>query len=156
MRFTDNGQSIFSSQLIHVDDKGRISVIAESWWFVVISLPLTIATFLLWRFWLSHSTKFSDGTGIVQDLPGCETVEMQRVSRSGISWTEAKNCLLALRRKRAGSTNFPARCKLKPLLYLPLVQYIPFEIKTPSFWSYELRRSNERLWRCRALAVAVE
>ena len=107
MRITNNGQSIFSSQLIHVDDKGRISIIAESWWFVVISLPLTVATFLLWRFWLSHSTKVSDGTGIGQDSPGCESIEMQRVSCGGTRWrTDAKNCLLALRRKRAGSTNF--------------------------------------------------
>ena len=108
MQITNNGQSIFSSQLIHVDDKGRISVIAESWWFVVISLPLTIATFLLWRCWLSYSTKISGDAGIVQDPSGCETIEMQRMSQSGTSWrTEAKNCLLALRRKRARSTNFP-------------------------------------------------
>ncbi|KAL5315476.1 hypothetical protein ACEPPN_016344 [Leptodophora sp. 'Broadleaf-Isolate-01'] len=52
--------SIFSSQLIQVDDHGRISVISESWWFVVVSLPLTVFTFLFWRYWLSHTMKKSE------------------------------------------------------------------------------------------------
>ncbi|KAH7386569.1 hypothetical protein BKA64DRAFT_646116 [Cadophora sp. MPI-SDFR-AT-0126] len=47
--------SIFSSQLIQVDDRGRISVISDSWWFIIISVPLTLLTFFSWRYWLSNT-----------------------------------------------------------------------------------------------------
>ncbi|PVH74785.1 hypothetical protein DL98DRAFT_19703 [Cadophora sp. DSE1049] len=52
--------SIFSSQLIQVDESGRLSVISESWWFVVVALPLTVFTFFLWRYWLSYSLREQD------------------------------------------------------------------------------------------------
>lgn len=32
-------------------------MIAESWWFAVIAGPLTIFTFLLWRFWLTYTVR---------------------------------------------------------------------------------------------------
>jgi hypothetical protein len=50
-------QNFFSSQLIRVDDSGQISVVSASWWFAVVSVPLTVVTFLLWRFWLSCAIK---------------------------------------------------------------------------------------------------
>jgi len=53
-------QSIFSSQLIHVSETGAVSVVSGSWWFVVVSAPLTIVTFLLWRYWLYYSIKKGD------------------------------------------------------------------------------------------------
>ncbi|KAH7317939.1 hypothetical protein BKA65DRAFT_515468 [Rhexocercosporidium sp. MPI-PUGE-AT-0058] len=52
--------SIFSSQLIQVDNRGRISVISEFWWFAVVSIPLTVLTFLLWRYWLSQTMRQSE------------------------------------------------------------------------------------------------
>ena len=50
-------QNFFSSQLIQVDDSGQISVVSASWWFAVVSVPLTVVTFLVWRFWLLYSIK---------------------------------------------------------------------------------------------------
>jgi hypothetical protein len=50
-------QNFFSSQLIRVDDSGQISVVSASFWFAVVSVPLTVVTFLLWRFWLSYAIK---------------------------------------------------------------------------------------------------
>ncbi|TVY81366.1 Serine/threonine-protein kinase dkf-1 [Lachnellula suecica] len=49
--------NFFSTQLIHVDDFGRISIIPQSWWFVVIAIPLTIATFAIWKLWLSYTMR---------------------------------------------------------------------------------------------------
>jgi hypothetical protein len=43
--------------LIKVDDSGKVSLISESWWFAVITIPLTIVTFLIWKYWLSTSIK---------------------------------------------------------------------------------------------------
>lgn len=50
-------QNFFSTQLIRVDDSGKVSLISESWWFAVITVPLTVVTFLVWRYWLSTSIK---------------------------------------------------------------------------------------------------
>ncbi|KAF8849199.1 hypothetical protein BDZ45DRAFT_243908 [Acephala macrosclerotiorum] len=52
--------SIFSSQLIRFDENGRLSVVAESWWFAVVTVPLTVFTFLLWRYWLMYTLKKGD------------------------------------------------------------------------------------------------
>ncbi|KUJ21645.1 uncharacterized protein LY89DRAFT_729158 [Mollisia scopiformis] len=49
--------NFFSSQLIRVDEGGAISVVSGSWWFAVISVPLTIITFIVWRWWVSHAIK---------------------------------------------------------------------------------------------------
>jgi hypothetical protein len=43
--------------LIKVDGSGKVSLISESWWFAVITIPLTIVTFLIWKYWLSTSIK---------------------------------------------------------------------------------------------------
>ncbi|TVY57550.1 hypothetical protein LCER1_G002864 [Lachnellula cervina] len=53
--------NFFSTQLIHVDDLGRISVISQSWWFVVVAIPLTIATFATWKLWLSYTMNAQEG-----------------------------------------------------------------------------------------------
>jgi hypothetical protein len=50
-------QNFFSSQLIRVDDSGQVSVVSASWWFAVVSVPLTVVTFSLWRFWMSYAIK---------------------------------------------------------------------------------------------------
>ncbi len=43
--------------MIRVDDSGKVSLISESWWFAVITVPLTVVTFLVWKYWLSTSIK---------------------------------------------------------------------------------------------------
>jgi hypothetical protein len=53
-------QDFFSTQLIHVDDQGALSIAKDSWWFVVVAFPLTIATFLAWKYWLFSSMRRQD------------------------------------------------------------------------------------------------
>lgn len=53
-------QNFFSSQLIRVDDNGGISVVSGSWWFAVISVPLTIVTFVAWKSWMIHATRLEE------------------------------------------------------------------------------------------------
>jgi hypothetical protein len=40
-----------------VDESGQVSVVSGSWWFAVVSVPLTIATFGLWKYWLYYSIR---------------------------------------------------------------------------------------------------
>ncbi|TVY48837.1 hypothetical protein LOCC1_G001672 [Lachnellula occidentalis] len=49
-----------------VDDKGRISIISQSWWFVVVAIPLTIATFATWKLWLSYTMNAQEGKKSLQ------------------------------------------------------------------------------------------
>ncbi|KAH8817013.1 hypothetical protein F5884DRAFT_241855 [Xylogone sp. PMI_703] len=46
--------SFFSSQLIRVSETGQVSLVSASWWFAVISVPLTVLTVLVWKWWLSR------------------------------------------------------------------------------------------------------
>jgi hypothetical protein len=59
-------QNFFSSQLIRVDDSGQISVVSGSWWFAVVSVPLTILTFLVWKWWLSHSIMMQERNQVAE------------------------------------------------------------------------------------------
>lgn len=49
--------SIFSSQLIRVNENGQVSVVAGAWWFGVVTVPLTVATFIAWKYWLSYTMR---------------------------------------------------------------------------------------------------
>jgi hypothetical protein len=42
---------------VRVDDYGQLSIVAGSWWFAVVSIPLTIFTFIAWALWLHYSIK---------------------------------------------------------------------------------------------------
>ncbi|PMD46644.1 hypothetical protein L207DRAFT_577491 [Hyaloscypha variabilis F] len=50
----------FSTQLIHVDDSGSVSIAKDAWWFAVVAIPLTVATFLAWQYWLHSSNANQD------------------------------------------------------------------------------------------------
>jgi hypothetical protein len=76
-------QNFFSTQLIHVDDQGRISIISQSWWFVVVALPLTIATFAAWKLWLSYTMKAHEGKKTPQFV---ESKASERRSEHGFTW----------------------------------------------------------------------
>ncbi|TVY41413.1 hypothetical protein LSUB1_G003304 [Lachnellula subtilissima] len=58
--------NFFSTQLIQVDDHGRISIISQSWWFVVVAIPLTVATFAIWKLWLSYTMNAQEGKKSLQ------------------------------------------------------------------------------------------
>ncbi|PMD54055.1 uncharacterized protein K444DRAFT_134739 [Hyaloscypha bicolor E] len=47
----------FSTQLVHVDDNGTISIAKDAWWIAVVTVPLTAATLLAWQLWLYSSNK---------------------------------------------------------------------------------------------------
>lgn len=49
--------NFFSTQLIRVDDTGHISIILQSWWFIVVAIPLTIVTFIIWRVCLLYAMR---------------------------------------------------------------------------------------------------
>ena len=35
-------------------------MVADAWWFAAVSIPLTSATFLIWKLWLSHALKMGE------------------------------------------------------------------------------------------------
>ncbi|KAH8651810.1 hypothetical protein BGZ60DRAFT_420312 [Tricladium varicosporioides] len=57
--------NFFSSQLIHVDEIGNISVVLGAYWFAIISIPLTIFTLCAWQFWLRWSAKNQDLKSVI-------------------------------------------------------------------------------------------
>jgi hypothetical protein len=70
-----------------VSESGHVSIVSGSWWFVVISAPLTIATFLLWRYWLYHSVKKdNDRTGFSNSLPEKPDALQHWYERHGMEW----------------------------------------------------------------------
>jgi hypothetical protein len=96
-------QSFFSSQLIHVNEAGQISIVSGAWWFGAVSIPLTVVTFLVWRYWLSYSLRKQDrkdSAEIVPEKPGSEHHEW----RYGIRWhtKSVSRFVFALRRGGRG------------------------------------------------------
>jgi len=79
--------NFFSSQLIRVNDSGNISVVSASWWFAVVSVPLTIFTFLVWKWWLSHSIRAAERKQVAE--PSHEENSVGWVVKSVPSWSSA-------------------------------------------------------------------
>lgn len=96
-------QSIFSSQLINVDNNGKVSVIADSYWFAVVATPLTVFTFGVWRFWLRLSMRAEERKQKDELYSEKESTDPQHwpgIGRGRFTW--AKNPLKALGNRRRG------------------------------------------------------
>jgi len=95
--------NFFSSQLIRVDESGQISVVSGSWWFAVISVPLTILTFLAWKLWLDHATRVEGRKhAVVPDEEKSSSRTPSWASSLALGWTRkwAKEKLSAVRNRR--------------------------------------------------------
>jgi len=78
-------------------------VVSGSWWFAVISVPLTIITFLIWKYWLLSSIREQErkqATEIDTDkVVGDESLSIGygKLSRNWVG-----KYVLALRNRRRG------------------------------------------------------
>jgi hypothetical protein len=77
-------------------------VVSGSWWFAVISVPLTIITFLIWKYWLLSSIREQERKQAAEINPekvggGVESLSTGygKLSRNWVG-----NYMLALRNRR--------------------------------------------------------
>jgi hypothetical protein len=55
-------------------------VVSGSWWFAVIAVPLTILTFLVWKWWLGHAIRS-------QERKQAVAADMEKPKGRTQSWT---------------------------------------------------------------------